>query len=73
LSIIGEGRSKANKIDALINITNIRKIISFRYISIHDQVKIGMPAVWLTKTKNYIVLRHEIEITIKKRDGSSIN
>jgi hypothetical protein len=73
LSIIGEGLSKANKIDALINITNIRKIILFRYISIHDQDKIGMPPVWLKKTKNYIVLRDEIEITLKKRDGSSIN
>lgn len=73
LSIIGEALWKANKINASINITNIRKVISFRHILIHDYDKIEIPAVWLIVTKNLITLKEEIEIILKKRNGSSIN
>lgn len=73
VSIIGEALWKANKIDPLINITNIRKKNSFRHLLIHEYDKIEMPAVWLIATKNLMVLKDEIEIILKKRDGSSIN
>lgn len=73
LSIIGDALWKANKIDASINITNIRKIISFSHILIHDYNKIEMPAVWITLTRNLTVLKEEIEIILKDYNGSSIN
>jgi len=73
LSIIGEALWKANKMDALINITNIRKIISFRHILIHDYDKIEISAVWNIITKNLIVHKEEIEIILKGYNGSSIN
>lgn len=73
LSIIGEALWKADKLNTSINITNIRKIISFRHVLIHDYDKIEMPSVWIIVTKDLNILKGEIEIILKKTDGSSIN
>ncbi len=73
LAIIGEALWKASKFEASINITDLRKIISFRHILIYDYDKVEMPTIWVVVTKNLIVLQKEIENILKQRNGSAIN
>lgn len=73
LSIIGEATWKASKISPSLNITNFKKIVSFRHILIHDYDKIEPAAIWLIITKNLQLLKEETEFILNEHNGSSIN
>jgi uncharacterized protein with HEPN domain len=65
LSIIGEALWKASKLNPSLNVTDLRKIVTFRHILVHDYNKVEIPTIWLVITKHLRILKEEIEILLK--------
>lgn len=73
LAIIGEAIWKAYKLLPSIVVTDIKKIIGLRHVLVHDYDKIETPSIWLIVTKYLPILKNEIEIILKQRDGFTSN
>lgn len=65
LAIIGEALNKIKKIDSSLNITNMIKIISLRYVLIHDYDLINSETIWQIVTKHLPLLKAEVQQFLK--------
>jgi uncharacterized protein with HEPN domain len=65
--IVGEALSQLNKIDPALagQITDYRKIISFRNVLIHGYSHINPAITWDIVQNNLPILRHELEELLK--------
>jgi uncharacterized protein with HEPN domain len=60
LGIIGEALWKAQKLEAALQVTDIKKIIGLRHILIHDYDLIDAAIIWKLVGQNLPVLKEEI-------------
>ncbi|XZF15293.1 HepT-like ribonuclease domain-containing protein [Chitinophagaceae bacterium MMS25-I14] len=64
LGIIGEALWKAQKLDASVEVSDIKKIIGLRHILVHDYDLIDAAIIWTILQQNLPVLKEEISILL---------
>lgn len=73
LSIIGEALNKAIKINPQLDISSKKEIIGLRHLLIHNYDSTDDATIWTIVQRHLPRLKVEVELLLKRYDGSSIN
>lgn len=73
LSIIGEALNKAIKINPHLDISSKKEIIGLRHLLIHNYDSTDDATIWTIVQRYLPRLKVEVELLLKRYDGSSIN
>ncbi len=66
LAIIGEALNKADKLDAMLTISDKNKIIGLRHILVHDYDMMDNNSIWLICKKHLPKLKEDVKIILDK-------